>query len=245
MVQRRRPPPSATARGDRRARRAAAGSPARVLLVDDHAGSRAALRRALADRREVTLAGEVAAGEAAAEAARQVRPDVAIVNLSVTADRVAECVLPLLRAQPGLRVVVVCLPDAAALSAAARAAGAAESLVRKTSLPDATAAVKAAARLALRARDTRAPAPPPADDPPAAASRRLSRREQQVLELLARGHTRREIADRLGIGVKSIETYRFRLAQKVGARTRAELVRFALESGMLAGAALTAVAARP
>jgi DNA-binding NarL/FixJ family response regulator len=61
----------------------------------------------------------------------------------------------------------------------------------------------------------------------------LSARERQVLGLLARGHTRREIAERLAIGVKSVETYRSRLTRKLGLRTRAELVRYAMESGLL------------
>ncbi len=63
----------------------------------------------------------------------------------------------------------------------------------------------------------------------------LSARERQVLNLLARGHTRREIAERLAIGVKSVETYRSRLTRKLGVQTRAELVRYALESGLLRG----------
>ena len=61
----------------------------------------------------------------------------------------------------------------------------------------------------------------------------LSERERQVLGLLARGHTRREIAERLAIGVKSVETYRSRLTRKLGVHTRAELVRYALASGLL------------
>jgi DNA-binding NarL/FixJ family response regulator len=61
----------------------------------------------------------------------------------------------------------------------------------------------------------------------------LSVREHQVLDLLARGHTRREIAERLAIGVKSVETYRSRLTRKLGVQSRAELVRYALESGLL------------
>jgi DNA-binding NarL/FixJ family response regulator len=236
MGGRRRPASSGALKGDRRPPRSRAAAPARVLLVDDHATSRTALRRALTGRRDVALAGESAAGEPSAQAARQVQPEVAIVNVTLPAERVAEAVLPLLRAHPGLRVLVVSLPDAAALATAARAAGAAECLVEKTSPQQAATAVRAAVRLAVRARGARAQAPVPLAPEPASTARRLSRREGQVLELLARGHTRREIAERLGIGVKSIETYRFRLAQKVGAHSRAELVRYALESGLLSTA---------
>ena len=231
----------AGARGARGARSGARGprelrGPGRILVVDDQRSSRAALRAALARRRDVTVAGESPTGEASAEAVRVAQPDVAILNVTVTPERVAACVAPLLRAQPRLRVLVVSLADPAALAAAALAAGAAECVVRAPGPQDRAAAVRAAERLvAARSRSVlhAAPGSTPASRP----APLLSRREQQVLELLARGHTRREIAARLGIGVKSIETYRSRLAHKLGAHTRADLVRYALESGMLLASA--------
>ena len=58
-------------------------------------------------------------------------------------------------------------------------------------------------------------------------------REREVLELLALGHTQREIAERIGVGTKSVETYRARVADKLGLKTRAELVRYALRHGLL------------
>jgi len=61
----------------------------------------------------------------------------------------------------------------------------------------------------------------------------LSQREQQVLRMLAYGHTLVEIARRFGISRKSIETYRARIREKLGLRTRAEIVRYALETGIL------------
>ena len=61
----------------------------------------------------------------------------------------------------------------------------------------------------------------------------LSRRERQVLELLARGHTNREVAQRLTLSVKTIETYRSRLNDKLGLHSRADLVRLAMDLGLL------------
>lgn len=61
----------------------------------------------------------------------------------------------------------------------------------------------------------------------------LSPREREVFERLARGETQREVAESLGLSVKTVETYRARIADKLGLRTRADLVRFALESGVL------------
>src|SRR5436309_991564 len=61
----------------------------------------------------------------------------------------------------------------------------------------------------------------------------LSGREKQVLELLAQGHTNQEMAKKLFLSVKTVETYRARIAEKLGLRTRAEVVRYALELGLL------------
>ena len=73
----------------------------------------------------------------------------------------------------------------------------------------------------------------PAGSGTAAGSAPLSRRECQVLALLAQGHTYREVADRLELSVKTVETYRTRLGQKLGLRTRADLFRYAVDTGIL------------
>ncbi len=75
--------------------------------------------------------------------------------------------------------------------------------------------------------------PPPTEEDGAPLPDVLSPREREVLELLALGHTQREVAERLGVGTKSVETYRSRLGEKLGLRTRAELVRYALRHGMI------------
>ena len=85
---------------------------------------------------------------------------------------------------------------------------------------------------------TRGAGPPPNAAPRTSAVRRqapkdLSRREREVLVLLAQGHSNQQIADRLCVGVKTVETYRTRLREKLGLKGRAELYRFAIESGIL------------
>jgi DNA-binding NarL/FixJ family response regulator len=214
-----------------------------VLIVDDQRGTRAALRAAVAARRDLAVSGDAPRGEASAEVARETRPALAIVNVTVPAESVAAAVMPLLRAHPALRVLVVSLPDEREMAAAALAAGATRCVVRRPGRPDVAAIVRAAVEVAASgpARGDGSALAPEQGAPRGPA---LSGREQQVLELLARGHTRREIAERLTIGVKSIETYRSRLAQKLGVRTRAELVRYALDCGML-GAPAAPPSSRP
>lgn len=73
----------------------------------------------------------------------------------------------------------------------------------------------------------------PRDSPAAGQPRPLSQREAEVLRLLAQGHTNQEAADRLAVSIKTIETHRKRLGDKLGLKSRAELYRFAVESGLL------------
>jgi two-component system response regulator NreC len=79
----------------------------------------------------------------------------------------------------------------------------------------------------------------PRDSPAAGQLRPLSPREAEVLRLLAQGHTNQEAADRLALSIKTIETHRKRLSDKLGLKSRAELFRFAVESGLLEGDAAT------
>jgi DNA-binding NarL/FixJ family response regulator len=198
--------------------------------------ARATLRAAISAQPDMTVAGETGTGEESARAVRDLQPDVAIVNVAVPAARVTEAVTPIVRAHPRTVVLVVNIQDDLSFLGAALTAGAAECLVRKAGLPEIAGALHTVRRLvADRARDGSvsdegASDPALRDVQPGSV---LSRRERQVLDLLARGHTRREIAARLEIGVKSVETYRARLAQKLGVQTRADLVRYALESGVL------------
>jgi DNA-binding NarL/FixJ family response regulator len=75
--------------------------------------------------------------------------------------------------------------------------------------------------------------PAPTASPPQAPVKLLSSREQEVLKLLAQGYTNKEIGTRLCLSVKTIETYRARLADKLGLRSRADFTRYALEVGLL------------
>ena len=76
-----------------------------------------------------------------------------------------------------------------------------------------------------------------ADRPARRPTAPLSQREREVLELVAQGYTNQQIADHLGLSVKTVETYRARLVEKLGLQSRAELVRYALDSGLFGGEA--------
>jgi DNA-binding NarL/FixJ family response regulator len=81
--------------------------------------------------------------------------------------------------------------------------------------------------------------------PPGGPAGPLSPREREVLDLIAQGYTNQQIADRFGLSVKTIETHRSRLVEKLGLRSRAELVRYALDSGLFPGGDATTGEAPP
>ena len=146
---------------------------------------------------------------------------------------IVSAVGPVVRAHPRALVVVVNLPDDQAFGEAARTAGATDGVVRRLESEEIAHALQAVRRLMAGARDGGNDEAGRRGRGPEPAGPLLSTRERQVLELVARGHTRQEMADHLGIGVKSVETYRARLAEKLMLRTRADLVRYALDHGLL------------
>ena len=196
----------------------------RLLLADDHAILRAGLRMLLDAQPDMVVVDEAADGEEAVQRALVSRPDLAIVDLTMPG---------LSGVLPATRLLVLTMHDDPAYARVALAAGAAGHVVKDSDSAELLAAIRAVHRgrtfvqvgsegvEALTATDLalRLPA--------------LSPRERQVLELLARGHTNREVADRLALSVKTVETHRSRLSDKHGLTSRADIVRLALALGLL------------
>lgn len=208
----------------------------KILLVDDHAVLRAGLRALISGEPDLEVVADAANGhQALAEVARH-HPDVAVVDITMPGMSGIELIGRIRKEYPETRALALTMHDDAAYARAVRAAGGAGHVVK-----DADASILLGAiRTVHRGRTFVEMGDGGAADVemlPAAARRRgelLSPREWQILEFLAQGHTNREIAERLPISVKTVETYRSRIVDKLGLRSRAELVRFALELGLLA-----------
>jgi DNA-binding NarL/FixJ family response regulator len=206
----------------------------RILLVDDHPVVRHGIRTILTERLEDAVVGE--AGDAAS-ALLQVRSgdwDVVIADISLPGTNGLDLIKELRRLQPALPTLVVSMHPASQFARRALAAGAAGYLT-KDSPPDEFVAAIEEARRGRRyvGRDTgdiierwsaRA-ASTPHDS--------LSDREYQVLRMLGSGQTVSDIARDLGLSVKTVSTYRQRVLEKLGMRTNAELMRYAIENGLL------------
>jgi two-component system response regulator NreC len=199
----------------------------RLLLADDHAILRAGLRMLLEAQPDMEVVAEAADGEEALRRAHATRPDLAIVDLTMPGLSGVETLQRLRQELPTTRLLVLTMHDDPGYARIAQAAGAAGHVVKDSQSAELLAAIRAVHRgHTVLPAGSEAPAAEP-------GGLTLSARERQVLALLAHGHTNREIAVRLSLSVKTIETHRARLGDKLGLHRRADFVRVALDLGLL------------
>ena len=205
----------------------------RLLLADDHAILRAGLRVLLDAQPDMTVVAEAADGHEAIDRARVNRPDVAVVDLTMPGMSGVQTLERLHREVPATRLLVLTMHDDPAYAGLTLAAGTTGHVVKDAESTELLAAIRAVHHgrtFVHTGSDVSDGAP---TESTAAGVPPLSRRERQVLELLARGHTNREAGERLHLSVKTIETYRSRLNDKLGLQSRADLVRLAMDLGLL------------
>ena len=215
----------------------------RVFIVDDHAMVRAGVRAELGN--DVTVVGEAPDVPAAVEGIRATRPDVVLLDVHLPSGG-GRAVLEALHAElPETRWLALSVPDAAEDVIAVIRAGARGYGTKTISGPDLLAAVRRVAdgdavfspRLAgfvLDAFAATSAVPAPAEDPAADPGLDLlSAREREVMQLLARGYTYREIASRLFISVKTVESHASNVLRKLQLSNRNELTRWAATNRLL------------
>ena len=212
--------------------------PISVLIADDHAILRAGLRMLLEAQHDMEVAGEAGDGSEVSRKTRELRPDVVLMDLSMPGPHSGEVIRQVRRACPKTRVLILTMHDDSAYLASALSAGAAGYVVKKVADSELLLAIRAvhAGRTFVDLTQTSGVSPHPV--PRSVGAQReppkdLSRREREVLRLLAQGHSNQQIADQIRVSVKTVETYRTRLRKKLGLKGRAELYRFAVESGIL------------
>jgi DNA-binding NarL/FixJ family response regulator len=204
--------------------------PLRVVVADDHAVLRAGLRLLLDSQPDMRVVAEAQDGPEAIRTARRIRPDVVVLDLTMPRTDPLATIRVLSRL--GLRTVVLTMHDDRAYVDAALEAGAHGYVAKKSADVELLAAIRAvnhgsrflagAGRARTRAKRV-----------PRARIRDLSAREEQVLRLIGYGFVNREIAAQLRVSVKTIETFRARVCEKLGLRSRADLVRYALRMGLV------------
>ena len=207
----------------------------RVLIVDDHAVVRAGLRLLLDAEDDIDVVGEAGDARNAVFEARSTRPDVIVLDVVMPGASGLEVAPQLLREDPETKIVVLSMQDDPAYVHGAFAAGATGYVLKEALDAELIAAVREVAsggryvNPALGARLVAAEM----SEQTHAEMNVLSEREREVLRLLALGHTNQEIAKMLYISVRTAETHRANIMQKLGLTTRAELVRYALSARVL------------
>jgi two-component system response regulator NreC len=207
----------------------------RVIVVDDHAVVRSGLRLLLDAEADFEVVGEAGNVHDAVFEVRAQKPDVILLDVVMPGETGIEGLPKLLHEAPDAKVLILSMQDDPAYVRQAFAAGASGYVLKEAADSEVVGAVREIAgggryvHPALGARMVAADA----DERAAAEADPLSEREREVLRLLALGHTNQEIAKQLFISVRTAETHRAHIMQKLRLSSRAELVRYALSHGLL------------
>jgi len=210
----------------------------RILLADDHALVRRGVRLILDSEPDLAVVAEAGDGAEAVELARERRPDLAILDIAMPRLTGLQAARELSRLQPDLRILILTMYDNEQYFFEALRAGANGYVLKSVADRDLVEACRAAMRDepflypgAIRAliRDYLERAgrgePPP--------ERPITDREEEVLKLIAEGHSAKEIAGMLHISVKTVERHRANLLHKLGLRDRLQLTRYAIRAGLI------------
>lgn len=207
----------------------------RVLIVDDHAVVRSGLRRVLDAESDIETVGEAATAERAVFEAIENKPDVVLLDVTMPGMTGIEGMPALLQAVPYAKVLVLSMQDDPRYVREAFGAGASGYVLKEAADTEVVGAIRAVAggehyvHPSLGAKLFAAES----EERRRAEQDPLSEREREVLHLLALGHTNQEIAKQLFISVRTAETHRAHIMQKLKLGSRAELVRHALAEGLL------------
>jgi two-component system, NarL family, response regulator NreC len=212
----------------------------RILIADDHALFRAGLRVLLAGQPDIEVVGEAGDGVVVVDQCRRQAPDLVLMDLTMPGRGGVRAIEDLQRTCPNVKILVLTMHEDPAFAWLALRAGAAGCVLKKSLAAELLTAIRSVgrgeqyitptvAREVLRPERT-APLP----HRKGTALDMLTPREQELVGLIALGHTTLVTARLLSITVNTVEAHRRHIMTKLGLRNRAELVRFALEHGLLA-----------
>jgi DNA-binding NarL/FixJ family response regulator len=207
----------------------------RVLIADDHGVVAEGLKHLVEAQPDMEVIACVEDGREAVRLAGEAQPDVVLMDLSMPELNGAEATRAIAQRHPKIRVIVLSMYSEREYVSRALKAGAVGYVVKRSAAKELVDAIRAAHAgqryLSSRVADVVIESASGAekDDPLA----RLSVREREVLQLIAEGRTGAEIAERLTLSQKTVETYRARLIEKLGIRDVPGLVRFAIQCGLV------------
>ncbi len=206
----------------------------RVLIVDDHPVFRRGIAALIGEAGDLVVCGEAENAPSALEAMRRLKPDLALLDISMPGNDGIELVKLMLAEQPRLRILILSMHDESLYALRALRAGASGYVMKAEAMTHVIAAVRKvlsgetyvsqrfSERLVFKAiQSLEGGMGSPVD--------KLSDRELEVLQLLGKGFGTREIANELHLSVKTIETHRAHIKEKLGFKDAGEMVRFAID----------------
>ena len=209
----------------------------RLLLVDDHAVVREGLRSLLGTDQRFEIVGEASDGLTAITAAESLQPDVVVMDVSIPGLNGAQVTRRIKETLPNTKTVALTVHEEGGYLRSLMDAGASGYVLKRSAASELLRAIEVigeggtyldssiAGQLVSKLGQRR---------PPLAPSSARSEREREVVRFVAHGYSNKEIAAKLDVSVKTVETYRYRATEKLGLRSRADLVRYAIDQGWLA-----------
>jgi DNA-binding NarL/FixJ family response regulator len=210
----------------------------RIFVADDHPVVREGIKALIAAQPDLVVVGEASNGRDATRLVAECAPDIVVMDVSMPELSGVEATSILLERQPGLRVLALSVHEEAAYVRRLLEVGALGYVLKRSVADILITAIRSIAAGGLYldplvadsivAGVVMRPGVPSAGTP-----QPLSERERNVLQLIARGHSNKEIGATLGISTKTVETYKARGMEKLGLDSRVAIVRYALEHGWL------------
>jgi DNA-binding NarL/FixJ family response regulator len=208
----------------------------RLLLVDDHAVVREGLRSLLGTDNRFEVVGEAGDGLTAVTAATNLNPDVVVMDVSLPGLNGAQLARRLKENLPDVKTLALTVHEEGGYLRSLMDAGASGYVLKRSAASELLRAIEVvgeggtyldssiAGQLVSKLGQRR---------PSVAPSSALSEREREVVRYVAHGYSNKEIAAKLDVSVKTVETYRYRATEKLGLHSRADLVRYAIDQGWL------------
>jgi len=212
----------------------------RIVLADDHAILREGIRALLEDQPDMTVVGEAADGRKAVELARELKPDIVVMDIGMPLLNGLEATRQIKHDLADVAVLVLTMHDNEEYVSQLLAAGAAGYALKRAASSELVTAIRAVAsgqsylspsitRMLIEGYIGRQPAEPAVVDP----FDTLTPREREVLQLVAEGHTNSQIAKLLNISLKTVKAHRSNLMQKLDLHDRGELIKVAIQRGII------------